>query len=250
VIVSGLSRNTREYAETGSSNDEMHRLLELGDLEEGTVIRTDYQSAGKGHSGNSWSGEPGKNLLFSILLKPDFLPLASAFQLSGIVSLSIVDMIDRQGIRTSIKWPNDILSDSKKIAGILIENSIINGRISHAVIGIGLNVNQEVFDDSIPAPTSLALEKGCHFDMKLLLDDFRTALESWYQKLKSGEIEKIEHAYLDRLYLLGRPSYYSDANGKFEACIRGVLPGGELELELESGETRRYGFKEVEYLGK
>jgi len=247
VIVRGLSRNTREYAETGSSNDEMHRLLEKGDLEEGTVIRTDYQSAGKGHSGNTWSGEPGKNLLFSILLKPDFLPLASAFQLSRIVSLSLVDMIDRQGIRASIKWPNDILADSKKISGILIENSIINGRISHAVIGVGLNVNQEVFDDSIPAPTSMALEKGCHFDMKLLLNDFRTALERWYRELKTGEMEKIEYAYLDRLYLLGKPSYYSDANGKFAACIRRVLPEGELELVLERGEIRRYGFKEVEF---
>jgi BirA family transcriptional regulator, biotin operon repressor / biotin---[acetyl-CoA-carboxylase] ligase len=247
MVVRGLSRVTKEYVETGSSNDEMHRLLEVGDLEEGMVVRTDYQSAGKGHRGNTWSSEPGKNLLFSILLKPDFLPLASAFQLSRIISLSLVDVIDRQGIRTSIKWPNDILSNSKKISGILIENSIVNGRISHAVVGVGLNVNQEVFDDSIPAPTSMTLEKECHFDMKLLLDDFRTTLESWYTELKSGEIEKIEHAYLNRLYLLGKPSNYSDANGKFVACIKGVLPEGELELVLKSGEIRRYGFKEVEF---
>ena len=247
MIVRGLSRDTREYVQTGSSNDEMHRLLENGDLEEGTVVRADYQSAGKGHNGNTWSSEPGKNMLFSILLKPDFLPLKSAFQVSRIVSLSLVNMIDKQGIRAKIKWPNDILVDSRKISGILIENSIINGRISHAVMGVGLNVNQEIFNDKIPDPTSMALEKGCHFDMKLLLDDFRTALEGWYQALQSGEIEKIEHAYLDRLYLLGKYSYYSDANGKFAASIKRVLPEGELELVLKNGEIRRYGFKEVEF---
>ena len=248
MTIRKLSGETREYSEIGSTNEELNRLLGMSDLEEGTVIRADFQSAGKGHQGNRWMGESGKNLLFSILLKPDSLAVDRAFHLSRIASLSLNEVLDKQGIKSSIKWPNDIFVGSRKICGILIENSIIRNRITQSVIGVGLNVNQEEYDTSIPFPTSMYLEKGCHFDMKLLLDDFRLALRSWYEALLAGNEDRIMDIYIDRLYLLDRPSAFSDGKSVFTASIRGVLPGGELEVLLENGEVRRYGFKEIEYL--
>ena len=248
MIIRKLSRNTREYREIGSTNEEMNRLLVGEELEEGTVIRTAYQSAGKGHRGNTWLSDRGMNLLFSILINPGSLPAEEAFHLSRIISLALIDVIDKQEIKARIKWPNDILVGARKICGILIENSIVGERISHSVIGVGLNVNQGKFDAGIPAPTSLFLEKGCQFDMNLLLEDFRSSLESWYQVLLYGLKDRIMEAYLDNLYRLELPAQYSDGESVFTASIRGVLPGGELEVLLEGGEIRRYGFKEIEYL--
>jgi BirA family biotin operon repressor/biotin-[acetyl-CoA-carboxylase] ligase len=247
MFIKKLSLETREYAEIGSTNGEMNRLLGIEDLEEGTVIRAGYQTAGKGHGGNTWSSERGKNLLFSLLLRPESLPLESAFNLSRITSLSITEVLDKQDVMCVIKWPNDILAGTRKIAGILIENSIVGDRISHSVIGVGWNVNQERFDPGIPAPTSMFLEKGCHFDMNLLLEDFRVALEGWYRVLLAGDTERIMESYHTRLHLLGIPARFSDGKDFFVGRIRGVLPAGELELQHEGGELRRYAFKEIEY---
>jgi BirA family biotin operon repressor/biotin-[acetyl-CoA-carboxylase] ligase len=248
MIVRELDRNIRKYRECGSTNAEMARLLEEEHLAEGTVLTAEYQSAGKGQQGNTWLSERGKNLLFSILLRPEFLPAAEAFHLSRIASLSLVDVLDKQGVGALIKWPNDILAGTSKISGILIENSIIADRISHSVIGIGLNVNQEAFDQDNPSPTSLLIEKGCQFDMNLLLSDFHTALEGWYRVLFAGKKEVIEKAYTERLFRMGIPAEYSDGREVFKGTICGVLAGGELELRLENGEIRRFGFKEIEYL--
>lgn len=232
-----------------STNEEINRLLSEEELDEGLIVSTEYQSHGKGHQGNTWSSDKGMNLLFSVLLKPEFLRAENAFQISRIISLSIADMIDKQGIETRIKWPNDILIRDSKVCGILIENAISGSNIIHSVIGIGLNVNQEKFNSTIPSPTSLFLEKGCHFDRELLLDDFRSSLESWYQVLFGGNESTIMDAYLDRLYLINQQARYSDSRNEFMASIRTVLPGGELEIKTEEGEIRRFGFKEIEYLG-
>ena len=248
MIIRKLSRITKGYPAIASTNEEMQRLIGMEAMEEGTVIRADYQTAGKGHQGNTWSSERGKNLLFSILLKPKSLPPGTVFHLSGIVSLSLVDILDQRNIRTWIKWPNDILAGSKKICGILIENSITGYRISDSVIGIGLNVNQEKFNEGIPSPTSMFLEKRCQFDMNLLLEDFRSALEAWYRELLSGNTGMIMDAYHSRLYLKGTRARYSDGKSVFMGRIVGVLPGGELEMELDGGEIRRFGFKQIEYL--
>ncbi len=243
-----LSRSTREYRETDSTNLEMHRLLEAEDMEEGTVVLADYQSRGKGYQGNAWLSQRGLNLLFSILLKPEFLDPGMMFHLGRIVSLALLEMLDNQGIKAFIKWPNDILAGSRKLCGILIENSIAGKRIRHSVIGIGLNVNQVDFDAGIPDPTSLCLEKGCHFDRVVLLGDFRSALEGWYRVLISEDTGRILKAYHERLYLKGQEALFSDGRKTFRGRIQRVLPGGELEV-LEAGAgLRRFGFKEIRYL--
>ncbi len=248
MIIRKLSNVLKEYEELDSSNAEMNRLIMMEDLAEGTILRTDYQSAGKGHAGNSWKSEKGLNLLFSMLLKPDFLFPEIAFHLSRITSLSLHEVIDRQCDDVQIKWPNDLLVRDHKLAGILIENIIVNKTISHSILGIGINVNQTAFDPFIPAPTSLMIEKGCHIDMDTLLVDFRSSMEKWYNTLITRNENIIMDAYFQKLYRLGVKGKYRSAAGEFEAIIKDVLPSGELVLESGQGDILTFGFKEVEYL--
>ena len=127
---------------------------------EGLVVFSENQTDGKGQRGNSWITERGKNLTFSLFLKPSIL-ISTQFVLSKIVSLSIVDFLMEMGVKdVKIKWPNDIYCGDKKIAGILIENTISEGKINNCIVGIGLNVNQVNFDSSIQNATSLKLELG------------------------------------------------------------------------------------------
>ena len=249
MIIRKLSMDVRDHDEIDSTNEEMNRLIKTEDLAEGTVIRSAYQHAGRGHAGNSWQGERGQNLLFSMLLKPDFLSPGEAFHLSRITSLSLYEIIDKQCDGVKIKWPNDMFVGGRKMAGILIENIMVGRSISHSILGIGLNVNQTFFDPSIPAPTSLKIEKGCHIDINDLLTAFRVSLERWYQALVSGQEELIMESYKRRLYRLGEPAYYRSAMGDFIASIRDVYPSGELVLESGKGDILTFGFKEVIYLG-
>ena len=139
-----------------STNTEMKRIIESGRfLPSGSTVRAIAQTAGRGQRGNSWEAEPGKNLTFSILLRPggllprhhflvsEAIAIATASFLAGIIGDSYKDTV-------KIKWPNDIYFGDRKIAGILIENSLgMSGQILQTIAGIGININQQTFSDSI-----------------------------------------------------------------------------------------------------
>jgi len=231
-----------------STNDKMLAMLIDTTPAEGTVISTAFQTSGKGHMGNSWQSEKGKNLLFSILLLPDFLLPSNQFELSKIISLALADVIGKHSRNVSIKWPNDILSGEKKIAGILIENVVTFNRITTCIAGIGLNVNQENFSSEIKNPTSLLLEIGCQFDMTQLQDQIVKRIEYWYNNLCNDELEHIHIEYIKKLYRINKLSEFSDRGKKFMARITGIEQTGELVLETEKGEKLKFGFKEIEFI--
>jgi len=124
-------------------------------LPEGFVVYTDFQSAGKGQPGNSWESAEGKNLLFSMVLHPLHVPMNELFILSELVSVAIKRALDMYSPDITVKWPNDIYTGDKKLAGILIENSLQGTKIKTVVVGIGLNVNQKEFVSDAPNPVSL-----------------------------------------------------------------------------------------------
>lgn len=236
------------YESLGSTNDHILAMLKDGNPAEGTVIYTAFQTGGRGHMNNTWESEKGKNLLFSILLLPDFLLPSSQFELSKIISLALADVVAKYSGNVAIKWPNDILSGGKKIAGILIENVVTFNRITKCIAGIGLNVNQEKFSDNIPDPTSLALETGCQFDMTDLLDQVVSRIEYWYNELYNDDIGYINREYLRRLYRINELCEFVSRGESFKAKITGIEPTGELALETADGRKLTFGFKEIEFL--
>lgn len=209
------------------------------------VVRTDFQTAGKGQTGNTWESAKGKNLLFSTVLYPSQIAVEDQFIVSQLVSVAIKQTLDKYADGFSIKWPNDIYWNDKKIAGILIENSLQAGKIKWMIIGVGLNVNQEVFESNAPNPISLKQIIGKRQARKLILNEICKKIELLYNKL---DYLAIRTAYIESLYR--KSGFYPfRADGEiFEARISQIHPDGQMELETLSGEIRGFYFKEVEYV--
>jgi len=215
---------------------------------EGTVVLAQYQVRGRGQAGSYWESEAGKNLLFSLILEPKFLDASKQFYLSMAVSLAMVQMLKKHISEACIKWPNDIYSGNKKIAGILIENIIKGSSIDRSVVGIGLNVNQEKFVSDAPNPVSMKQLSGKDFKPEAILDEFLKKLDHWYFLLQQNDFEQIEKEYLARLFRNNEWHQYRDPNGEFTAKIVGIREFGKLRLEDQSGKIRTYMFKEVEFI--
>ena len=128
----------------------------VAELESGVIVTTDCQTAGRGQRGNSWESEPGMNLTFTMLMRPEKFAAIRQFSLSEAVAVAIVDVIGEElEIFAEIKWPNDIYWRDNKLAGILIEHAVMGSEIMHTIIGVGLNVNQIKFLSDAPNPISL-----------------------------------------------------------------------------------------------
>ncbi|MGM0579322.1 MAG: biotin--[acetyl-CoA-carboxylase] ligase [Bacteroidota bacterium] len=231
-----------------STNDLMAQMSAKGQLYEGAIIITKHQTKGKGQRGNKWSSPAGKNLTFSLFLKPHFLQASQQFELNRMVSLALLDVVISLSseAKVFVKWPNDLMLIRKKVAGILIENSISKSGIAESIIGIGLNVNQT--EDLLPTATSLANQFEQEFNLEKILLEIVQRLEHYYFILRSGDFRFIHELYESKLYLKDKVAYYEDAIGKFNGIIRKVHPDGVLEIEDESGIHRKYQFKEVRLL--
>ncbi len=216
---------------------------------EGTVVTAHYQKSGRGYSGNLWQSEPGKNLLASIILYPVFLSLKHQFFLNLVVSLAVADTVEAllKDDDIHIKWPNDVFAGNKKIAGILIQNAVQGVKLRHSVVGIGLNVNQETFDPSLPCATSMYLEKGMEFALLDVKQKLFFNLEKRYTQLKNQQMALIQKQYMKRLYRLDETTLFSGATGTFNGKIMGLTQEGKLIIE-KAGRHEVFGLKEVQMI--
>lgn len=234
--------------ETGSTNTYLQQLDADHHLPEGYLVYTDTQRAGRGQRGNSWESEPGKNLTFSLLLRPEHIPANQQFLLSQAVSLAMTDVLNQYAPGFSIKWPNDIYWEDKKIAGILIENVLSGSTFARSIVGIGLNINQEKFISDAPNPVSLTQITGHTYDIDRLLDQFIDAFRRRYLQTFTNSSQSLREEYLSTLYRNDGRYPYDSAGEKFYASIVGVEPDGHLILMTDAGEERRFAFKEVSFL--
>ncbi len=230
---------------TTSTNDMAREMCSR----EGDVVVAECQSAGRGQRGNRWTSPSGENLMFSLMLTPSFLPAGEQFYISKVISLSVVHALEEVGVKASVKWPNDIYVGDKKIAGILIENDITGDSISRCIVGVGINVNQKAFDQSLPNPTSVVIAAGIErYDRVELLALFYKHLIRYYDMLAHGDADSIDSDYLGNLYLLGKEHIFTEAGGRrYTGIIRGVRPEGELEIADTEGRVHSYLFQEVAY---
>ena len=226
-----------------------------------TTWAAEFQTAGRGQRGNTWKSAEAQNLMFSILLKPDFILAKDQFIVSAIVTLGLEKYLKDKGVTAKIKWPNDIYVCDRKICGILIEHGISGEKLSTSVCGIGLNINQREFPKDLPNPTSLVLElerlglKPENFNLRDELEILLSDIFLFYDKAKeeyqkTGKYESLYSEYLDRLYRRGEWHHYTEtATGKtVEARIMGIDNTACLILEYRDRQRKSFAFKEISYI--
>ncbi|RDC66136.1 biotin--[acetyl-CoA-carboxylase] ligase [Adhaeribacter pallidiroseus] len=229
-----------------STNVVASELLVKNKATEGCVVITDHQTAGQGQRGNTWEAESDKNITLSVILKPVFLSATQQFYLTMCVSLAVFDLVQQvvPG-KIKIKWPNDIVTEDKKLAGILIQNTISGSILQHSVVGIGLNVNQKIFQ--FPRATSLAKLTNKEFNRVVITEKLLEHLEKRYLELRSGQLEKLKISYLQALYRYQSTYFYEIDGVKTTGQIVGVDATGRLALQINE-ELRFFNFKEIAYL--
>lgn len=232
-----------------STNDFLKELSQKELLENFTAVTAQEQFKGRGQMGAGWLTEAGKNLTMSVLVKDVLREASQVFDLNVAVSLSIFETLyDLNLSRLAIKWPNDILSDDRKIAGILIENRFRSDNRIESIVGIGLNVNQTDFS-SLPQASSMALVCNKTFDVETVFEQLMVRLQRNCHCITEGKSERLWQKYLDVLFMKNVPMQFEPADkSQFPGIITGVTKEGQLEVMLENKSIETFGIKEVKLL--
>ena len=236
-----IGRNILYLRETGSTNEEAFRLAEEG-AEEGTVVVAESQRRGKGRLGRHWVSPPGVNLYCSVILRPAILPVRAA-QMTFLSSVAVARAITATtSLRPFIKWPNDLMINGRKVAGLLNEMSAETEKVNFIILGIGVNINMrhEQFPDDLRHPaTSLFLETG----RPVKRTDFtRTLLETLdhlygsYLEHGYGPIREEWQAHCNSL---GRKVMITFQNSQVVGMAEGIDEEGALLVQLPEGRIER-----------
>lgn len=226
-----------------STNLLLMEMAQRGAGTEGTVVITDNQYSGRGQRGNVWLSEPGQNFTLSVLLKPG-LRADQQFLLTQMVALSVADYVSTKTAGVQIKWPNDVLVNHKKLCGILIESSLSGTSIQFVVAGIGINMNQTVFNN--PKATSLKLQTGKDYDLKTELEALLHSVEARYLQLREGKADQLKADYLNLLYRKDEYHQFVAGQSIFSGAVRGVDELGRLLVETTTG-TQTFNLKEISF---
>lgn len=232
---------------TDSTNTFLSELARNNTLESPTVVLTDNQTAGRGQRGSNWHSEPGKSLSMSVYVRPKQLLAQDQFYLSMLVSLSIQKVLKEfQLPKVRVKWPNDILSRSKKLVGILIENTIKQGEISASIIGIGVNVNTDLVR-TLPKLGSMYSQTHREFEIEEVARRIIEDLIPRIENLSAENYPELKSTYEQQLFRKDKVSSFIDKdNNVFSGIIRGITDIGELQVEASLENTiQLYWPKEI-----
>ena len=238
------------FDEINSTNVFLYdKISENNDISDMVVVAA-HQTAGRGMDKNRWESEAGKNLLFSIALNVNFLEAENQFKISQAVSVAIVETLSQfvDDKRLFIKWPNDIYFGDKKLAGMLIQNTIEGRMMGVSIIGIGLNVNQIEFSKDIPNPISLKMISGQDFDLDNLLNQLVSSIKTKVESLRDKENQnEINEKYVSRSYRFGIWSDYFYQNQVKSMIINGFDKYGRLLLHDKEGAEIICDVKELQF---
>jgi BirA family biotin operon repressor/biotin-[acetyl-CoA-carboxylase] ligase len=225
------------FESVDSTNNCAKAVAAIG-AEEGTIIITEHQTAGRGRLGRTWQAEPNQNLMFSLVLKPN-VPPETLNLLPLYVAVAISDAIERTtGLKLECKWPNDLLHKGKKIAGILIEGSVKQNAVEYVVIGVGINVNQTAFDGELLArASSLRNECNREIDRTELFRQVIKSLETGYLDVAKTGFQSVVPQWLSRTSMLNRTVSVSQQGTIISGVMKGLSPDGGLVLQNNGTET-------------
>ncbi|WP_166965803.1 biotin--[acetyl-CoA-carboxylase] ligase [Yeosuana marina] len=232
-----------------STNRYLRKLTNEEVVKDYTTVVTKHQTNGRGQMGTIWNSESSKNLTFSVFKDVSKQHIEYPFYISIATSLALIKSLQSFSIpKLSVKWPNDILSEDKKICGILIENVIKQSHITASIIGIGLNINQTQFE-GLPKASSLKLLSGRTFYLDEVLDVVLKNLKYYFNILKSQDYSNLKREYEMYLFRKNKPSTFKDAEGcVFSGFIKNVSVSGNLRVLLEDEIIKEYDLKDITLL--
>lgn len=236
------------FNQIDSTNAYLQRQQSKGDIRN-WVVSADEQTAGKGMGNNGWESEVGKNLTFSLAVDMGFLPAERQFLLSEAVPLGIIEVLDTllPAEKLSIKWPNDIFFENRKLAGILINSTIKANMMDVSIIGIGLNVNQMNFQDWPTHPISMRMITGKDYDLQPLMEQIAERLLIKVKQLQSDPTA-IEREYLNRLFRYRTWADYQVNDKVMRLFMTGIDPFGRLQLVDERQQLHQYEIKQIKFV--
>ena len=209
------------------------------------VISAREQYSGRGQRGNVWHSKAGANIMLSYVCSPN-INAREQFRINEVASLAVIDFCAAIGIQARIKWPNDILVSDRKIAGILIENTLRGPVVTESIIGIGFNLNQIMFDAAAGRACSAVQVTGRVFDYETSIGLFVDALHA-----RVGTLSGVNNGneYLSNMYNYGQVQQFTDASGKrFAGVIAGVDANGCLLVNMPDGIKKAFAFKEIAFI--
>lgn len=226
-----------------STNNYAATLIEQGKVENGTVVMADYQEQGRGQRNNYWQANKGENLTFSLIWLPDNLSVHELVYVNWWVSLTLVRLLASFGIESQVKWPNDILVENKKIAGILMENKLQGDKVKCVIIGVGLNVNQVFLPEE--KAVSMSMITGEHSKIHKVLMELCVGLNETEGELKNPK--QLKSSYEEKLFLNQETICFTVDGIEEKGRILGINDHGQL-LILHKDLVRTYNSGEITQL--
>lgn len=232
-----------------STNNYAAKLYNSGVIDQETVIMADNQTNGRGQREKTWHSDPYQNLTFSAILPSDKVKFNSTVRLVFVVSLSLSRFLKKLELESSLKWPNDIYVNGKKLAGILIENNYSGSSVNYSIIGIGLNVNQKEFE--LINATSLSNELSKSYNLRELLLSLLNDMNKSLNELSSLPFDEVVKQYNDLLFGKGEQLQFREklTDEIFTGEIKGVNEEGDIFI-LTEGKEKAFKNGEVELIGK
>jgi BirA family transcriptional regulator, biotin operon repressor / biotin---[acetyl-CoA-carboxylase] ligase len=235
-----------ELQSVDSTNNYAMAKVHAGLALHGTIFFAHEQFAGKGQRGKNWSAKPGENITMSIVLQPAFLSINQQFLLGACIAVACYDFLHEYLTdNIFIKWPNDLYLRDRKAGGILIENILHGNNWQYAIAGIGININQEMFDKHLPNPVSLKQVTGKTYDIINMAKALCNCIEKRYCELLPGKNNDIITCYNQYLYKRNERVKLKRGDTVFETTIKEVSPQGKLIAVDE--EERSFDFGEVQW---
>lgn len=232
-----------------STNSYLKKLALEKPLAPFTVVWTTNQTNGRGQMGSNWVSEEGKNLTFSVLVKDVVESIEGIFDLNVCVAVTLIEVLENYNLSNlAIKWPNDILADKKKIAGVLIENSIKSSGEIVSIVGIGINVNQENFSD-LPQASSLKKQTGISNDVEKILHHFLMRFAANLEAFQAQGVASFWEKYHQFLFKWKQPAAFeTNDNARFMGSIQEVTKKGLLRIKLEDDCVKEFEVKSIKFL--
>jgi BirA family biotin operon repressor/biotin-[acetyl-CoA-carboxylase] ligase len=246
--MSWLGRRLVELDECESTNDEAARLAASG-AEHGTVVVAATQRRGRGRLGRSWFSPPGESLTLSCLLRPELAPAALP-PITLVAGMAVAEAAAGLGVAAGLKWPNDVVVERRKLAGVLTEMTTRGARVETAIIGIGLNVNTAAFPADLGRPaTSLAIETGRRFDLADVRGRILAGLENWLERFAAEGMAAVHDGWRRWSAMAGARVRVDLGAGRTAiGAVRGLAPEGGLELVDDRGQPVVVSAGDVERL--